>query len=142
MAAWISLASCQAATAKPANDPNVFQPPPFFGDVPAVRKDKAGASARAGAAGPTGQMPTAAAPAAVALAAALPAQPGLTPPGASSAKPWPAEVLAPRADRAIRAGLDYLYAAQKPDGSWDTKYASQHPGGVEALVILAAIEAG
>jgi hypothetical protein len=51
-------------------------------------------------------------------------------------------VLAAGADKAIRAGLDYLYSAQKPDGSWDTKYASQHPGGVEALVLLAAIEAG
>ena len=142
MTAWLSVASCQAAKPKPADDPNVFQPPPFFGDVPAVRKDKAGASTGAGAAGPTAPVPPPAPPPVAALAATLPAQPAAPPSWSRSAQPWPAEVLAPRADKAIRAGLDYLYAAQKPDGSWDTKYASQHPGGVEALVILAAIEAG
>jgi len=55
---------------------------------------------------------------------------------------WPAEPLDVRADRAIRRGLDYLYRVQKPDGSWDSKYARQHAGGVEALVLLAAVIAG
>ena len=45
-------------------------------------------------------------------------------------------------DRAIRRGLDWLLSVQKPDGSWDTKYARQHPGGVEAMVLLAAAGAG
>jgi len=145
MTAWLSVAWCQTAKSKPAEDPNVFQPPPFFGDVPAVRKDKAGASAGAVRAGPTAPVPPPVpppAPLVAALPAAPPAQPAAPPAGPRSAQPWPAEVLAPRADKAIRAGLDYLYAAQKPDGTWDTKYASQHPGGVEALVLLAAIEAG
>ncbi len=130
MTAWISLAWCQTGKPKSADDPNVIEPPPFYGDVPTLRIGKAGkGSARAGPAGPIAQAPPAEAP-------------PVASPGAGSAQPWPADVLASRADRAIRVGLDYLYAAQKPDGSWETKYASQHPGGVEALVILAAIEAG
>jgi len=55
---------------------------------------------------------------------------------------WPAEPLSVRVDRAVRRGLDYLYGIQKPDGSWDTKYVRQHAGGVEALVLLAALTAG
>jgi hypothetical protein len=57
------------------------------------------------------------------------------------ARPKPAE-LNSAVDASIRRALTYLYAAQKPDGSWDTKYAAQHPGGVEALVVLAALSAG
>lgn len=60
-----------------------------------------------------------------------PAKPVIRPPG-----------LGRRVDAAVRKGLDYLYAAQQRDGSWASKYASQHPGGVEALVILTALEAG
>jgi len=55
---------------------------------------------------------------------------------------WPPESLDVRTGRAIRRGLDYLYAAQKPDGSWDTKYARQYAGGVGALVLLTALTAG
>jgi hypothetical protein len=55
--------------------------------------------------------------------------------------PKPAE-LASAVDAAIQRGLAYLYAAQAADGSWDTKYAAQHPGGVEALAVLAALSAG
>ena len=45
-------------------------------------------------------------------------------------------------DRAIRRGLDTLYAMQRPDGTWATPHASRHPGGVEALVLLTALSAG
>jgi len=131
MTAWISLAWCQAARPKPAADPNANQPPPFFGHVPAIRGYPAGASAVAVAAEPAEPMPPGPMP---------PASSPFAAPGRAQA--WPAAVLAHRVDKAIRAGLDYLYTAQKPDGSWDTKYASQHPGGVEALVVLTAIEAG
>ena len=47
-----------------------------------------------------------------------------------------------RVAHAIRMGLDYLYSNQSPDGSWDNKYARQHPGGAEALVLLTALSAG
>ena len=43
---------------------------------------------------------------------------------------------------AIRRGLDYLYGVQKGDGTMDTRFAQQHPGGAEALLVLAALSAG
>ena len=45
-------------------------------------------------------------------------------------------------DEAIRRGLDYLYRSQQADGTWATDYSDQHPGGVESLVLLAALSAG
>lgn len=45
-------------------------------------------------------------------------------------------------DLAIRRGLDYLLGVQKPDGTWKTRYGSQHSGGVESLAILTALSAG
>jgi len=47
-----------------------------------------------------------------------------------------------RVDEAVRRGLDYLYRRQGADGSWDSRYVRQHPGGVEALVVLSALSAG
>jgi hypothetical protein len=43
---------------------------------------------------------------------------------------------------AIRKGLDYLYSAQKADGTWASKYDQQHAGGVTSLVLLTALTAG
>jgi len=72
-------------------------------------------------------------------------------PGAAATQPasrpaltvvWPKEDLDLRAERAVRRGLSFLYRAQKPDGSWDSRYAQQHPGGVESLAVLAALSAG
>jgi len=45
-------------------------------------------------------------------------------------------------DESIRRGLDYLYSVQQKDGSWPSRSAAQHPGGLEALVVLAAVTAG
>jgi len=60
----------------------------------------------------------------------------------SAVCPAAGAVTAPQVDKAVKAGVNYLYRSQRKDGTWQTKYAAQHPGGVEALVVLAALSAG
>ena len=60
----------------------------------------------------------------------------------SSAKAQNGGVLAPRVDRAVRRGLDYLYKTQATGGYWKSKYSTQHGGGVAALVVWTALAAG
>lgn len=98
------------------------------GDIPAAR----GQATKAGTSQPASRPATAAS-----SGPATKPKPGKAP----GALLLP-EHLDVRADTAIRRGLDYLYSVQKPDGSWDTKYVRQHAGGVEALVLLAALTAG
>jgi len=118
----LSLAVCHGARRpKVKVDSNSFQPPPFFGETAPIPNNTKPSDATTG---------TTVDPAIAGRA------------GVNKARAWPAAPLDGRVDRAIRAGLDYLYGTQKPDGAWDTKYASQHTGGVEALVLLAALEAG
>jgi hypothetical protein len=75
------------------------------------------------------------------------------------AKPDPAEPAAPKAapapappkaaapvakdvPHALSLATDYLYKTQKPDGSWATKYSSEHAVGGEALAASALLAAG
>lgn len=84
--------------------------------------------------------------------ATKPASAPATRPAATKPATAPAVALAPpklpppplagRADAALRRGLDYLYRTQRADGTWQTKYALRHPGGVESLVLLTALSAG
>jgi hypothetical protein len=65
-----------------------------------------------------------------------------TRPGPSSQPAAPPVLSDERVRQAIRRGLDHLYNAQKADGTWNSRYAVQYPGGTEALVLLAALSAG
>jgi len=47
-----------------------------------------------------------------------------------------------RVSAAIRRGLDWLYAKQKANGTWDNRYSRQQPAGAESLAVLAALWAG
>ncbi len=57
--------------------------------------------------------------------------------GQSARLPTDAEVL-----RARRQAVQWMLPQARPDGSFQTRYAGQHGGGVESLVALAAISAG
>ncbi len=137
LTAGLSLAVCQAARRPKVDaDSNSFRPPPFFGDTASIPTGRPSN----GTTGPTAQTPPVASPTVPIPRPVEPVVPARR--GVIKAPAWPADPLDGRVDRAIRAGLDYLYGVQKPDGAWDTKYASQHTGGVESLVLLAALEAG
>lgn len=141
LTAGFSLAVCQGARYPNVTaDSNSFQPPPFFGETAPIPNNTRPSDATTGTTGPAAPTPPVAPPSAPAAPPVSPVVSG--PGGVNKAPAWPADPLDGRVDRAIRAGLDYLYGTQKPDGAWDTKYASQHSGGVEALVLLAALEAG
>ena len=125
-------------------DPNAAVIPPFFGEVkppkPIVRTPatRPGPRTRPAATGPATRPATAPAPRTrPATAPATRPRPATTQPIRLAPAP-----LADRVERAIRRGLDWLYATQRPDGTWDSKYAAQHPGGVEALVVWTALAAG
>ena len=45
-------------------------------------------------------------------------------------------------DSAVKRGLAFLFAKQAPDGTFGTRFASTHRGGVESLVVLAALTGG
>ena len=43
---------------------------------------------------------------------------------------------------AVQRGIQYLYRTQNADGTWTTRYARQHPGGMACLGVLAAMSTG
>jgi len=133
-----SLAVCQGGPRpKVKTDSNSFVPPPFFGETAPIPTNTKPSNVSGDTTGPAVPTPPVASPSTPRVKPAVSAHGG-----AVKAPAWSVGPLDGRVDRAIRAGLDYLYGVQKPEGAWDTKYASQHNGGVEALVLLAALEAG
>ena len=122
-----------------AGDPNRPVLPPFFGEIkppePFRPKPRPRPTTRP-ATTPAATRPT------TRPATTQPATRPKPGPPATQPIPWAPAPLSDRVGRAIRRGLDALYAAQRPDGTWDSKYASQQPGGVEAMVLWAALSAG
>lgn len=60
--------------------------------------------------------------------------------GAARAQTQPAPVAATRT--AISRGVAFLRKTQQSEGTWKTNQTGRHAGGVESLVVLAALEAG
>ncbi len=50
--------------------------------------------------------------------------------------------LAEQVNAAVKRGLEYLERSQQQNGTWESRFAKECPGGVEALAVLAALEAG
>jgi hypothetical protein len=67
---------------------------------------------------------------------------------AGAARGEPPKAAAPpaaterRAAAAAEGGLKYLYAQQRADATWPSRYTRRYPGGVESLVVLAALSSG
>ena len=137
MGLWSSAPGQAGKRTGSKDDPNVLQGPDFFGKTQKI--EIGGAKPTGGSSGSGGASQVAPPAGANPPLAGQPSGPVAVP--APSPASWSPSQVA-EVDKAIRAGLDYLYKVQKPDGSWQTKYSKQHPGGVEALVVLAALSAG